>query len=1004
MTRRCVAISIATVIAIAIALGVGLGVGLRDDSEQKTFVYGNTRLTGMSASEWNADANAATRFKRGVATLSTMVSASDVTVTSVTDVARRRAARRLLASNSKVDVAFSIATRDAAARTSVKTTLEGTTATVLKDALVAEGLAVSAVTVVSVAVDAPAPAPTPTPTTTPPTTPTPTTTPPTTTPPTTTPPTTPTPPPASGVLTGTARQNAFAAAVSTSKISLLPPQGIVTSSSSARVDGRVLAAVEQPINVSSFAADADYNTQPEATTYVNSITDEVFATANMILCFISSTNWTQNLNTGAYVAELDPYHCENSEGNRIKGQITYRWVVNATGPNLDDPNDPLVEFRANVWIHLSDHPEMPFVDTQIVVKREDVVVKKSKVFVKKLAFTYKNGAATIPGRGVIGSGAGMKGVLIQECAIGAGDADCTSRSLTWYQAHPVDREVMRAKSITENGITKATFAATGDDEDSFSGKMVTSPNFAKLEFRNTTYCDKMSDRAYFGEEYVAYDVSGKKVRLQSFANLKATGTDNATYHAFMSYPGNLYVSEYDDEGDKLDKAEKASASAAFMDGKSVTEIVDWNDPSKDVNFKLKISRGVLYKKSNAIQPASNYKDAPVIGWLWNSTINAMVEIKFVYDSSSNKIMLTSKKQYSWETNTLANNTISTPRALTMDDINSEPLGCYGSIFGQGSAILLNLTHFKVAKAETITPGSLPSNLTLTCSDNCVNASTFATLNATTDHQGSMMYAQPNGYGDGRSTYKTFTFDKDTAKLTDDSGSNREVVLDVTNDYFKRYSVWMTLFEATDDHVAKLGCSNVSKVCQHPSALDEYYEWRSSWWDGMAWLEDPNNATKKKFMQAPLALQGQMPTTASAIPRTPSGTNYAGTNLNLQYEGGWIDGLPQVCLNPGSGDRTAPEYDQWGYARCDRRNGYFQFPDVVLPDGITLEDPSTSPPSKYVLKLSEGVELLQRANASQCASMSFDDAIQLPEASAFVDFVMPTKPNATTLMVKSTDKE
>ena len=36
--------------------------------------------------------------------------------------------------------------------------------------------------------------------------------------------------PTNGVLTGTARQNAFAAAVSTYKISLLTPQGIVTSS------------------------------------------------------------------------------------------------------------------------------------------------------------------------------------------------------------------------------------------------------------------------------------------------------------------------------------------------------------------------------------------------------------------------------------------------------------------------------------------------------------------------------------------------------------------------------------------------------------------------------------------------------------------------------------------------------------------------------------------------------------------------------------------------------
>lgn len=52
---------------------------------------------------------------------------------------------------------------------------------------------------------------------------------------------------------------------------------------------------------------------------------------------------------------------------------------------------------------------------------------------------------------------------------------------------------------------------------------------------------------------------------------------------------------------------------------------------------------------------------------------------------------------------------------------------------------------------------------------------------------------------------------------------------------------------------------------------------------MAWLEDPRDATKKTFIDAPLSRQGQLPTTADAILPTPSGNDYPGVNLNLRMD-------------------------------------------------------------------------------------------------------------------------
>ena len=187
----------------------------------------------------------------------------------------------------------------------------------------------------------------------------------------------------------------------------------------------------------------------------------------------------------------------------------------------------------------------------------------------------------------------------------------------------------------------------------------------------------------------------------------------------------------------MDVTTKA-ALAAFQDGETVKEIIDFSDPDSAVTRKLRVRRGVLYKMTSADAPVSTYKDAIVVGWMDASSTFQSFEIQIKYDSSAQELQLVSKREYNFGTATFGANTVSTPRALTMTDLNNEPLNVWGSIFGQGSATLLNLTHYTVASSETVRPGSLTSDLTLACGSECPDASTFASLGQN-DNRDDMIY-------------------------------------------------------------------------------------------------------------------------------------------------------------------------------------------------------------------------------------------------------------------------
>ena len=971
-SRRCAGVLGVCALVIAIALGVGLGVGLRkDDDAAGIYVYGDTTLTGFNKAEFESSASNALNFRKGVAALSSTVNVADVSITSVTDVARRRrrnALRRMLAVTSRVNVDFSIKAETKAEQTTVKSAYVAVTPTALLTALTAEGLSVTSVTTITATESAPSPSATP-----------------------------PATPPATGVteLVGVAKKNAVAAALQPKPVTLVPAAGLNTSVSTGasreRFERRSLVQVEA-LDTDSFASTSDYKTHPKSSTYVESMSDTVFYTPNMILCFINSCNWTENLNTGAYIAELDPYHCDNSEGDRVKGKVQYRWIVNASGPELGDDDDARTEYKVNVWVHLADNDNLQYVNTQLVIKKDDIVIKGEEVFVKNLTFTYKTPVGT-PEQYA------MKGFVQTLCDIGAEDSKCASETIRYFEQ--IGPLAFGATARDSSSGTKAVFLEPDFETGEYlAGRMVSDDAHTKMTYRGREVCDKLDDRGYFGVKYTVFDENGKRVSLLSNADLISVGTATP-YRAFMFYPGSVYVDTYTSDGE-MDASTKAAALAAFQDGDTVKEIIDFDDPDSAVTKKLRVRRGVLYKMTSVDAPVSTYKDAIVVGWtsVFTAGNYQYFEIQIKYDSSAEELRIVSKREKDNAAGTLGTNTISTPRALTMEDLNNEPLSVWGSIFGRGSATLLNLTHYTVASAETVQPGSLASDLTLTCGSECADASKFSNLQENESRE-DMIFASPM-WNDARSTYKEYTFKKDDAMLFDGA---TEVVYDPSNTNFNWDSngVFMTLFEASSENVATLDCAAPSETCWHASKLSVYYEWRSSPYASMSWLEDPNDANDKKFMVAPLQLQGQMPTDARAIPPTPSGANYAGANLNLQYEGGWMSGTPQTCFNPRTGERKTPTYDSYGGIRCTDSSDevWWTRPDVVIPDGTTLQEPSTS--KKYVVKVDAAVELLVRAESTACDSLTYATDIEIPTASDYADFTMPSKPDIATLKVKGTDK-
>ena len=959
MGKRCVFATIATIVAVAIALGVGLGLGLKsDDAAAGVFVYGETELTGFSSSEFNGNPNNALNFRRGVASLSSTVEYNDVTITSVTDVARRRAAlRKILAVSSRVKIAFNVAVSDATEQTSVKTTYQAVTPTQLTTALTGQGLSVTAATAPTVTVTAPAPAPSA--------------------------------PAAVSSLSAAARSSAIAAALNPTPISVIPAAGITTAASGAsRVDGRSLAAVTPAINVNSCSAESAYATAAPPTTYVQDITSEIFETPTMIVCFISKVGWFKNLNSGAYIAEIDASFCQNQYK---KGALIYSWVVNATGANVTDTSDTR-DFKINVWVAMPQGGgSMMNVDTEMKVLYEDIAINGDRVNIKKSKFTYQMPKIDVGNGNKVSP---MYGFIERSCDITAdADAVCTKNATVWYEKSIDGGSPFEAATRSETltgGVTKAKFRY--NDEGLAEGKVFAQDGKAKLSLGSTTYCDNIASRKYGSDRYTLYDDTCALVSRTSSSALKATVNGNE-YIAWVMYGGGVDLPTMNWMADPpvaYTPPELAAAKAAFVDGQPVEMIVDWSNSSQNVAKTLRAGSGVLYKVSPVVVAVSAYPDIKITVNVYPSG-GSSYSIEVVYRSSESKLKTVSKS------------TDSNFAERDFDfatDLGSEPAGFWGPVTGSGT--LLNATHVKLSKTTVVNPTTTASTLTLTCASGCADPSTFGALGEsddTSDYQfATPSYVTPSTY----SQYKNYTFDKQTSILT---SSSTPVMYDnvgsSTTFKWDQNAIRMELFEATEANRAALNCAT-DVPCEYIGSLDEYYVYRSGPWAKMVWFENPSDSADTLFLQPEITLVGQITSTHAA---TSSGRNYVGKDLSLYYNTGYMHGLPFRCFNSATGVVTDAVVDvQYGYAYCEVVGDSYpeHMPDVVIPDGTTFKDPLDD--KKYTVRTTEAIETLERLDNTECAALNLAEvSLDYPTSSDYDEFIMPTKPSMNTLTVGSVER-
>ena len=149
--------------------------------------------------------------------------------------------------------------------------------------------------------------------------------------------------------------------------------------------------------------------------------------------------------------------------------------------------------------------------------------------------------------------------------------------------------------------------------------------------------------------------------------------------------------------------------------------------------------------------------------------------------------------------------------------------------------------------------------------------------------------------DDRSEYLEYSFGTDAALE-----SGVEVKYNGDTDSWN-YQQMYGLFESTSDNFATLNCSSAGSVCDSSDSLAVRYEWFSSNWDKFAYLVDTTNSSDLTFCEGPKNLKSVLPTDTSALRASPSGTSYAGKEVDFTWASGWVWGLPEACFNWNTGE-------------------------------------------------------------------------------------------------------
>lgn len=279
---------------------------------------------------------------------------------------------------------------------------------------------------------------------------------------------------------------------------------------------------------------------------------------------------------------------------------------------------------------------------------------------------------------------------------------------------------------------------------------------------------------------------------------------------------------------------------------------------------------------------------------------------------------------------------------------------------------------------------------LLCFSNCLDGSKIDTADP--------YFATPNSYDKRRDTAKVYTYNAKTGVLQDPNGNP---VTKAGEGQPERLN--MNLFESNQATFAAFGCPGDDETFACPNAEWEVfprYNWQTGRYSGFNYLKD--SAGNSRMPVDSLRLKVAMP---DKNLRSLSGLSYTGKSFQIEYQNGYISGLPAVCQDSQTFEYRTPNYALSGgvmYARCPDSNT--QVADVLIPAGTvaTETDLFTGTSTEYVLK---PTRVLQKLKASEKGMSSCADVMLAPEGTEFPgldlfgEMNMAKRPEAGTLKVK-----
>jgi hypothetical protein len=321
----------------------------------------------------------------------------------------------------------------------------------------------------------------------------------------------------------------------------------------------------------------------------------------------------------------------------------------------------------------------------------------------------------------------------------------------------------------------------------------------------------------------------------------------------------------------------------------------------------------------------------------------------------------------------------------------EGISFYSSSLGSGYVSPSSPDTVRVSNHGNLRPNKDGStSKQLICFRGCIDGAKLATAISQNEAQFDDVWPST------RASAHMYTFDEQTGILTDSNGIT--IMKEEGTSQF-----YMTLLEATTATFTELECADSDTTeCLNPQGASTIYRWQTgSEWSSITFLTDETGTVRAPMRQIELKIV--IP--KSYDPRTLSGLSYAGKTILVDYQNGWISGLPIVCQDEQTMTYREADYETHDgimHGRCNYNANEREVSDFLLPRGVIAvsENIFAGTKTEYVLKPTWVRQKLKNTSPGDCSGIAGPPTgTPLPSMDLFGTMRMPPRPTTAEVKVE-----